>query len=116
MVHNPPRALLQTAELDELPFATEVYEKNLKIENYNVPFLLNPYVSFYTARGCPALCTFCPVSYTHLDVYKRQLSFAQAHPTNRQLLCNLFAAHQLNGARPGNSLCKRCAPIKCAPC
>jgi hypothetical protein len=24
VVHNPPRALLQTAELDELPFATEV--------------------------------------------------------------------------------------------
>src|ERR1700735_4011360 len=59
VVHNPPRALLQTAELDELPFATEVYQKNLTIEKYNVPFLLNPYVSFYTARGCPALCTFC---------------------------------------------------------
>src|ERR1700735_436113 len=59
VVHNPPRAMLQTAELDALPFATEVYQKNLTIENYNVPFLLNPYVSFYTARGCPALCTFC---------------------------------------------------------
>src|ERR1700726_2347167 len=59
VVHNPPRALLQTAELDELPFATDVYQKNLTVENYNVPFLLNPYVSFYTARGCPALCTFC---------------------------------------------------------
>src|ERR1700683_3113132 len=55
VVHNPPRPMLQTAELDELPFATEVYEKNLKVENYNVPFLLHPYVSFYTARGCPAL-------------------------------------------------------------
>jgi radical SAM superfamily enzyme YgiQ (UPF0313 family) len=31
----------------------------LTIENYNVPFLLHPFVSFYTARGCPALCTFC---------------------------------------------------------
>ncbi|MFZ0634091.1 MAG: hopanoid biosynthesis associated radical SAM protein HpnJ [Candidatus Acidiferrales bacterium] len=59
VVHNPTRPLLQTAELDALPFATEVYEKNLKIENYNVPFLLNPYVAFYTSRGCPALCTFC---------------------------------------------------------
>ena len=51
--------MLQTAELDALPFATDVYQKHLKIENYNVPFLLNPYVSFYTTRGCPALCTFC---------------------------------------------------------
>src|SRR5262249_35638725 len=50
---------LDTKELDELPFATEVYQKNLTIENYNVPFLLNPFVSFYTSRGCPALCTFC---------------------------------------------------------
>jgi radical SAM superfamily enzyme YgiQ (UPF0313 family) len=24
-----------------------------------VPFLLHPYVAFYTSRGCPALCTFC---------------------------------------------------------
>src|SRR5579862_2445892 len=58
-IHNPSRPLLHTEELDALPFATEVYEKNLKIENYNVPFLLHPYVAFYTSRGCPALCTFC---------------------------------------------------------
>jgi len=24
-----------------------------------VPFLLHPFVSFYTTRGCPAMCTFC---------------------------------------------------------
>src|SRR6202050_2540073 len=59
VVHNPSRPLLHTEELDALPFATDVYEKNLKIENYNVPFLLHPYVAFYTSRGCPALCTFC---------------------------------------------------------
>ena len=27
VVHNPPRPMLQTDELDALPFATEVYEK-----------------------------------------------------------------------------------------
>lgn len=59
VVHNPSRPLMETKELDELPFATDVYQRNLTIENYNVPFLLNPFVSFYTARGCPALCTFC---------------------------------------------------------
>jgi hopanoid biosynthesis associated radical SAM protein HpnJ len=59
VVHNEMRPLMQTAELDELPFATDVYQRDLTIENYNVPFLLNPFVSFYTARGCPALCTFC---------------------------------------------------------
>src|SRR5580658_3242480 len=59
VVHNEMRPQLHTAELDALPFATDVYAKHLKIENYNVPFLLNPYVAFYTSRGCPALCTFC---------------------------------------------------------
>jgi hopanoid biosynthesis associated radical SAM protein HpnJ len=59
IVHNPERAALHTDELDALPFATDVYKRDLTIENYNVPFLLHPYVSFYTSRGCPALCTFC---------------------------------------------------------
>src|SRR5207249_3534404 len=39
IVHNPSRPLLQTQELDALPFATEVYKRDLTIENYNVPFL-----------------------------------------------------------------------------
>jgi hopanoid biosynthesis associated radical SAM protein HpnJ len=59
VIHNPARPLLGTEELDRLPFATEVYKRDLTIENYNIPFLLHPYVSFYTSRGCPALCTFC---------------------------------------------------------
>jgi hopanoid biosynthesis associated radical SAM protein HpnJ len=59
VIHNPARPLLDTEELDRLPFATEVYKRDLTIENYNIPFLLHPYVSFYTSRGCPALCTFC---------------------------------------------------------
>ncbi|PYR27756.1 MAG: hopanoid biosynthesis associated radical SAM protein HpnJ [Acidobacteria bacterium] len=59
IVHNPARPLLRTEELDALPFATEVYKRDLTIEHYNVPFLLHPFVAFYTSRGCPALCTFC---------------------------------------------------------
>src|SRR5436190_1464449 len=59
IVHNPARPMLHTEELDALPFATEVYKRDLTIEKYNVPFLLHPYVAFYTSRGCPALCTFC---------------------------------------------------------
>src|SRR5438876_997504 len=56
---NSPRPSMQTEDLDRLPFATEVFKRDLVIENYNVPFLLHPYVSFYTSRGCPAMCTFC---------------------------------------------------------
>jgi len=59
IVHNPPRALLGTEDLDRLPFATDTYKRDLAVENYNVPFLLHPYVAFYSSRGCPALCTFC---------------------------------------------------------
>ncbi|HKV28899.1 MAG TPA: hopanoid biosynthesis associated radical SAM protein HpnJ [Candidatus Acidoferrales bacterium] len=59
VVHNATRAPLHTAELDELPFATDIYKRDLTIERYNVPFLLHPFVSFYTSRGCPAQCTFC---------------------------------------------------------
>ncbi len=59
LVHTPASPQLQTDDLDGLPFATEIYKRDLAIEKYNVPFLLHPFVSFYTSRGCPALCTFC---------------------------------------------------------
>ncbi|MGH9826927.1 MAG: hopanoid biosynthesis associated radical SAM protein HpnJ, partial [Blastocatellia bacterium] len=49
----------QIQDLDSLPWVTPIYKRDLEIERYNVPFLLHPYVSFYTTRGCPALCTFC---------------------------------------------------------
>src|SRR5258707_8568797 len=44
--HNPDRAQIQ--DLDSLPFVTDVYRRDFQIENYTVPFLLHPYVSFYT--------------------------------------------------------------------
>jgi radical SAM superfamily enzyme YgiQ (UPF0313 family) len=59
VTHNPSRPVLQMEDLDRLPFVTSVYKRDLVIENYNVPFLLHPYVAFYTSRGCPALCNFC---------------------------------------------------------
>jgi hopanoid biosynthesis associated radical SAM protein HpnJ len=57
VVRTAPRP--QINNLDDLPWATPIYERDLQITNYNVPFLLHPYISFYTTRGCPALCTFC---------------------------------------------------------
>src|SRR6266705_150979 len=62
-VHNADRPPLH--DLDSLPFASDVYKRDLDITRYNVPFLLNPYISFYTSRGCPALCTFCLWPQTH---------------------------------------------------
>jgi hopanoid biosynthesis associated radical SAM protein HpnJ len=57
IVHNPDSPQIQ--DLDALPHVTDVYKRDLDVANYNVPFLLHPYVSLYTTRGCPAQCTFC---------------------------------------------------------
>jgi hopanoid biosynthesis associated radical SAM protein HpnJ len=57
VVHTPDRPEVQ--DLDSLPHVTEIYRRDLDITKYNVPFLLYPYVSLYTTRGCPAQCTFC---------------------------------------------------------
>ncbi len=57
VVHTPDRPEVQ--DLDSLPHVTEIYRRDLDVTRYNVPFLLYPYVSLYTTRGCPAQCTFC---------------------------------------------------------
>src|SRR5437588_1197457 len=57
VVHNPDRPDVQ--DLDTLPNVTDVYYRDMDVRRYNVPFLLYPFVSLYTTRGCPAQCTFC---------------------------------------------------------
>jgi len=57
VVHTPDAPQIQ--DLDALPHVTDVYKRDLDVTRYNVPFLLHPYVSLYTTRGCPAQCTFC---------------------------------------------------------
>lgn len=56
-VQTEPRP--QIEDLDALPWVTPIYQRDLDVTRYNVPFLLHPYISFYTTRGCPAKCTFC---------------------------------------------------------
>src|SRR5579862_1424797 len=63
IVHNPEGPVIEN--LDELPWVSKVYKRDLDFKRYNVPFLLNPYISFYTTRGCPAMCTFCLWPQTH---------------------------------------------------
>ena len=57
VAHTADRPQLE--DLDSLPHVTDVYQRDLDVRRYNVPFLLYPYVSLYTTRGCPAQCTFC---------------------------------------------------------
>jgi radical SAM superfamily enzyme YgiQ (UPF0313 family) len=37
----------------------DVYHRDLVIEDYFNGYLLHPYVSLYTGRGCRSFCTFC---------------------------------------------------------
>ncbi len=46
-------------EMDALPFVVDVYKRDLTIEHYFIGYLLHPYVSLYTGRGCRSKCTFC---------------------------------------------------------
>jgi hopanoid biosynthesis associated radical SAM protein HpnJ len=57
IVHNEARPILEN--MDALPFVSPVYKRDLKIENYFGGYLLHPYLSLYTGRGCKSRCTFC---------------------------------------------------------
>jgi hopanoid biosynthesis associated radical SAM protein HpnJ len=63
IVNNPDGPAIEN--LDALPWVTKVYQRDLDVRRYNVPFLLNPFLSLYTSRGCPAMCTFCLWPQTH---------------------------------------------------
>jgi len=55
--HNPARPMIEN--MDELPFVAPIYKRDLKIQNYFIGYLMHPYVSIYTGRGCRSRCTFC---------------------------------------------------------
>jgi len=57
IVHNPDRPVIE--DMDQLPFVSPVYKRDLTIEKYFGGYLKHPYVSFYTGRGCKSRCTFC---------------------------------------------------------
>ena len=54
---TPPR--LPIEDMDGLPFVVDVYRRDLTIAHYVIGYLLHPYVSLYTGRGCRSKCTFC---------------------------------------------------------
>ncbi len=57
VVHNKDRALIH--DMDQLPFVTEVYKRDLRIEDYFIGYLMHPYISIYSGRGCKSRCSFC---------------------------------------------------------
>lgn len=46
-------------DLDALPSVLDVYKRDLTIENYFNGYLLHPYLSLCTGRGCTHYCSFC---------------------------------------------------------
>ncbi len=57
VVHNPDRPTIE--DMDALPSVLDVYKRDFSIEKYFIGYLLHPYLSLYTGRGCPYHCTFC---------------------------------------------------------
>src|SRR5690348_1692056 len=55
--HTPDRPILEN--MDDLPFVTPIYKRDLDITKYFGGYLKHPYLSFYTGRGCKSRCTFC---------------------------------------------------------
>jgi hopanoid biosynthesis associated radical SAM protein HpnJ len=57
IIHNTDREMVE--DMDRLPFVTPVYKRDLRAEDYYIGYLLHPYLSLYTGRGCRSRCTFC---------------------------------------------------------
>jgi hopanoid biosynthesis associated radical SAM protein HpnJ len=57
IVHNRDRAMIEN--MDDLPFVSPIYRRDLDLQKYFGGYLKHPYVSFYTGRGCKSRCTFC---------------------------------------------------------
>ncbi len=57
VINNIGRTMIEN--MDELPFVSKIYKRDLTIENYFIGYLKHPYISFYTGRGCRSKCTFC---------------------------------------------------------
>lgn len=57
LIRTPDRPLID--DLDALPFVSHAYARDLAIERYYIGYLLHPYVSLYTGRGCRSRCTYC---------------------------------------------------------
>jgi len=55
--NNPERPPVE--DWDSMPSVLPVYKRDLDVSRYAIGYLLHPYISLYTGRGCPAKCTFC---------------------------------------------------------
>jgi len=117
IVNNPEGPVIEN--LDALPWVTKVYQRDLDVRRYNVPFLLHPFISMFTTRGCPALCTFCLWPQTHSghrwrlrssDDVAREVAFArEAFPYVKEIF---FDDDTFNYQKARTiELCKKLKPL-----
>ncbi len=60
IVSNPDGEFINSQQLEELPFVTDVYRRYLNLKNYRQTSLKYPFIDLFTARGCYwGKCTFC---------------------------------------------------------
>jgi hopanoid biosynthesis associated radical SAM protein HpnJ len=57
IIKSGERAMVH--DMDSLPWVTPIYKKFLDTGNYYNGYMLHPYMSLYTGRGCKSRCTFC---------------------------------------------------------
>jgi hopanoid biosynthesis associated radical SAM protein HpnJ len=57
IIHTADRPMIEN--LDELPFVSQIYKRDLPIKEYIIPHFKSPYVSIYSSRGCPSKCIYC---------------------------------------------------------
>ena len=57
IVKSGERAMIH--DMDSLPWVTPIYKQFLNTENYYNGYMLHPYMSLYTGRGCKSRCTYC---------------------------------------------------------
>jgi radical SAM superfamily enzyme YgiQ (UPF0313 family) len=57
IVFNPDRPFI--ADLDELPFVSQVYKRHLDVRDYFYSITQYPEVTIITGRGCPYKCVYC---------------------------------------------------------
>src|SRR6266568_1244590 len=96
--HNPERELI--SNMDSLPWVADVYKRDLQIEKYFIGYLLHPYVSLYTGRGCPAQCTFCLWPQT-IGGHKYRVRSPQ-NVAGERVFFRRRHVHGQPAARPGN--------------
>ncbi len=63
-----------TVELDEFPFVSKIFFKNLDIKKYFYSAVNYPVITILASRGCPYKCSFCALpSYFYLKYRQRSI-------------------------------------------